>query len=359
MGDVIHALPVVTDILSARPDLRIDWVVEEGFADLPALHPGVGEVIPIAIRRWRRQLTRAQTWAEIGAVRARLRLNRYDLTLDLQGLLKSALVARWTGAPVLGFDRASAREPLAALAYARSFTVSRDLHAIERLRQLAGQALGYPVQGPPRFGLRAPARDLAWLPAGPYVVLLHATSRAEKLWPQDRWIALGVALAARGYSLVLPWGSEAERQAAQRLVDAIRQQMPVGTPDALSPTARSAAPSAEPSTEPSTESSTEPSTAPSTAPSTSSLPTALLAPKLVLADCAGLLANAAAVVGVDTGLTHLAAALECPTVALFAATEAWRYGPYWSARAISLGSAGNWPQVPEVLQSLDALGALA
>jgi len=343
MGDVIHALPVVTDILSARPDLRIDWVVEEGFADLPALHPGVGEVIPVAIRRWRRQLTRAQTWTEIGALRARLRLNRYDLTLDLQGLLKSALVARWTGAPVLGFDRASAREPLAALAYARSFTVSRDLHAIERLRQLAGQALGYPVQGPPRFGLRAPARDLSWLPAGPYVVLLHATSRAEKLWPQDRWIALGVALAARGYSLVLPWGSEAERLAAQRLVDAIRQQMPVATPtDRLS-----------------TAPSTEPSAAPSTEPSTSSLPTALLAPKLALAECAGLLANAAAVVGVDTGLTHLAAALECPTVALFAATEAWRYGPYWSARAISLGSAGNWPQVPEVLQSLDALGALA
>ena len=347
MGDVIHALPVVTDILSARPDLRIDWVVEEGFADLPALHPGVGEVIPVAIRRWRRQLTRAQTWAEIGALRARLRLNRYDLTLDLQGLLKSALVARWTGAPVLGFDRASAREPLAALAYARSYPVSRDLHAIERLRQLAGQALGYPVQGLPRFGLRAPACDLSWLPAGPYVVLLHATSRAEKLWPQDRWIALGVALAARGHSLVLPWGSEAERLAAQRLVDAIRQQMPVATPNALSSTAPSAAPSVAPSVAPSTE------------PSASSSPAALLAPKLALADCAGLLANAAAVVGVDTGLTHLAAALECPTVALFAATEAWRYGPYWSARAISLGSAGNWPQVPEVLQSLDALGALA
>ena len=186
-------------------------------------------------------------------------------------------------------------------------------------------------------------------------MLLHATSRAEKLWPQDRWIALGVALAARGHSLVLPWGSEAERLAAQRLVDAIRQQMPVGTPNDLSSTA----PSATPSTEPSAAPSTEPSAAPSTAPSTSPSPTALLAPKLALADCAGLLANAAAVVGVDTGLTHLAAALECPTVALFAATEAWRYGPYWSARAISLGSAGNWPQVPEVLQSLDALGALA
>ena len=146
---------------------------------------------------------------------------------------------------------------------------------------------------------------------------------------------------------MLPWGNEAERLAAQRLVDAIRLQMPVATPDALSSTAPCVAPSRESSTEP------------STAPSTSSLPTALLAPKLALADCAGLLANAAAVVGVDTGLTHLAAALECPTVALFAATEAWRYGPYWSARAISLGSAGNWPQVPEVLQSLDALGALA
>jgi heptosyltransferase-1 len=202
------------------------------------------------------------------------------------------------------------------------------------------------VQGPPRFELQAPARDLSWLPAGPYVVLLHATSRAEKLWPQDRWIALGVALAGRGYSLVLPWGSDAERQAAQRLVDAIRQQTSVSTPNDLSSTVSSAAPSTAPSTEPSAESSTAPAS-----------PAALLAPKLSLADCARLLVDAAAVVGVDTGLTHLAAALACPTVALFAATEAWRYGPYWSTRAISLGSAGNWPQVPEVLQTLDSLGA--
>ncbi|HQP68292.1 MAG TPA: lipopolysaccharide heptosyltransferase I, partial [Quisquiliibacterium sp.] len=120
MGDVIHALPVVTDLVRAVPQVRVDWVVEEGFADLPRLHAAVGEVIPVAVRRWRRTLLQARTWREIGAARARLRAARYDLVLDLQGLVKSAWVARWAGAPIAGFDRSCVREPLAAFAYRRA-----------------------------------------------------------------------------------------------------------------------------------------------------------------------------------------------------------------------------------------------
>ncbi len=307
MGDVIHALPVVTDIVAARPDVRVDWVVEESFAELPRLHPAVGEVVSVAVRRWRRSPGRRATWAEIAAVRARLRAARYDLALDLQGLVKSAVVARWTGAPVAGFSRECAREPLAALAYARRYAVDPQSHAIERLRSLAAQALGYRAEGGPRFGLVAPARPLPWLPSRPFVAMLHATSRAEKLWPAERWRALGAALHAAGLASVWPWGSAAERDAAQALAAGVAG--------------------------------------------------AVVAPKLALGECARLLADARAVVGVDTGLTHLAAALETRTVALFGATEAWRYGPYWTHRALNLGDAGRWPDEDAVVQALDELGA--
>ena len=312
MGDVIHALPVVTDLLAARPGMRIDWVVEEGFAELPRLHPGVDEVIPIAIRRWRRALGQAATWREIRAVRSRLRSGGYDLALDLQGLVKSAMVARWTGAPIAGFSRASAREPLAALAYAHRYDVSADLHAIERLRSLAAQALGYRAEGMPRFALAAPAVELGWRPSAPYAVFLHATSRAEKQWPAERWVELGRALLGRGVSVVLPWGGQAEQAAARALAEGI---------------------------------------------ATAAAPSVLVAPRLSLAECARLLADASAVVGVDTGLTHLSAALDSRTVALFAATPAWRFGPYWTPRARNLGEDGTWPQAGEVLAALEALGS--
>jgi heptosyltransferase-1 len=316
MGDVIHALPVVTDILAARPGTRIDWVVEEGFAELPRLHPGVGEVIPVAVRRWRSALGQSATWGEIRAARARLRAGSYDLALDLQGLVKSAMVARWTGAPIAGFSRTSAREPLAALAYAHRYDVSADLHAIERLRSLAAQALGYRAEGGPRFALAAPALELAWRPAGSYAVFLHATSRAEKQWPAERWVELGRALLGRGVSVVLPWGGQVEQAAAQALADGI-----------------GAAAMGE------------------------AAPSVCVAPRMSLSECARLLADARAVVGVDTGLTHLSAALDSRTVALFAATPAWRFGPYWTPRARNLGEDGTWPQAGEVLAALDGLGS--
>ncbi len=346
MGDVIHALPVVTDIVAARPDARIDWVVEEGFADLPRLHPAVREIIPVAIRRWRGALAARATWAEIRAVRARLREARYDLVLDLQGLVKSAWVARWTGAPVAGFDRASAREPLAALAYAKRYPVARDLHAIERLRSLAGQALGYRAEGGPRFGLSAPALALPWLVPGRCVVLLHATSRPEKQWPAQQWVALGARLRASGVSVVLPWGSEAELRAARQLADAIGGALEPAMDAMDAMDANGAA------------GTRRTDGAERIVEDEAAGPRAIVAPRMSLRECARMLADASGVVGVDTGLTHLSAAMDRPTVALFAATAAWRFGPYWTPRACSLGADGVWPQAGEVFDALGALGAL-
>jgi heptosyltransferase I len=309
MGDVVHAMPVVTDILQAHPEACIDWVVEEAFADLPRLHPGVTEVIPVAIRRWRRALLAEPTRAQVRAVRRRLGAVHYDLALDLQGLLKSAWLCRMIQAPSAGFSWRCAREPLAALVYDRRYAVDMSAHAIERLRSLAAQALGYRVQGLPRFGLRLPEGSLPWVPATPYAVLLHATSRAEKQWRVADWHVLIGRLREAGIVCVLPWGNEVERDAARNLARAD--------------------------------------------------PQAIVAPRLTLAQCALMLGHARCVVGVDTGLTHLSAALDTPTVALFAATPVWRFGPYWTPRAVGLGQGAVWPSPSDVMQAIEQLGGLA
>ncbi len=316
MGDVVHALAVVTDIRRALPAASIDWVVEESFADLPTLHPAVERVLVVAMRRWRRAWFAAPARRERAACRATLAERRYDCVIDLQGLLKSALITRWLRGPSAGFSWSCAREPLASLAYRHRFAVDMGKHAIERLRSLAGQALGYRPLGLPVFGLRAAPLHAAGLPdefaarlAGPYVVLLHATSRVSKQYPADRWRTVIAALAQRGLGIVLPWGSDDERRAAQRFADGS--------------------------------------------------PACVLAPRMRLAQCAALLGGAHGVVGVDTGLTHLSAAIDTPTVALFAATPAWRFGPYWSERSRSLGVDGRWPGPDEVLATLDTVCAEA
>lgn len=310
MGDVIHALPVVSDIMRAFPQASIDWVVEEAFVPLVQLHPAVNRIFPLALRRWRRQWREPAARQQFREARSGLRGRQYDLILDLQGLLKSAWVARWLDGPRAGYHRSCAREPLASFAYQSRFKVDMQAHAIEKMRSLAAQALDYSVQGLPDFRLRAAPTH--WRAPGgqdAYWVFLHATSRPEKLWPVGAATEFLRQAAVRGMPVLLPWGSEAEQVAARQLVDAAGH----GT----------------------------------------------VLDRLDLGTCAAMLSQAQAVVGVDTGLTHLAAALERPTVALFCATEAFRYGPYWSTRAKSLGAPGQWPDAGAVIAALDDLVAAA
>jgi heptosyltransferase-1 len=281
LGDVIHMLPALSDAAQALPGLQADWLVEEPFAAIPAWHRTVSETIPLAMRRWKRQWTQGHAWREAAAVRARLRTQPYDVVVDSQGLVKSAVWARMARGLRCGYDRASAREPLAALFYDRHFCVSRELHAIERNRRLLAQALGYPMPaGEPDYGLHglgarlrthpALAAALPPLPAR-YVVGLHGTSRADKEWPQTDWVALAQALASAGCPLVLPWGNDREQQRAQQIAQA--------------------------------------------APGTQVLPA------LGLDAMACVLDDSAAVIGVDTGLMHLAAALGKPGLALYTVTR--------------------------------------
>ena len=305
LGDVIHNLPVASDIRAALPGSAIDWVVEEAYAAVPRLHPAVGEVLPVAIRRWRRSLLARATRDEIGRFLRELRARRYDAVLDTQGLVKSALIACAARGTSYGLDWKSSREPL-ALFYHRTISVPRTLHAVERNRALAARALGYTPANAAHYGIGGAAGDFAWLPRGPYVVLLHATSRDRKLWPEASWIELGRGLAAGGRRCLLPWHGAEERARSERLAQAI--------PDAVVP------------------------------------------PGLVLEDMATLIAGAAAVAGVDTGLTHLAGALNIPTVAIYCATDPAATGLYGCVRARNLGGIGTPPSAQEAAQALEQLG---
>jgi lipopolysaccharide heptosyltransferase I len=304
LGDVVHNCPAVTDIARCVPGAVVDWVVEESFAGIAALHPQVRRVIPLAIRRWRGAPLAAATWSEIGAFRASLRGERYDAIIDSQGLLKSALVAKQALGKRHGFDRDSAREPIAARFYDERHAVPASLHAVERNRLLAAAALGYRVEGPCDYGLR--------LSHGPgpaarrHALLLTMTSREDKLWPEEHWRALGRALEGRGLHCLLPWGTEEERFRCARIATAI--------------------------------------------------PGAVVPPRKTLAQIADLACAAHCVVGVDTGLAHLAAALGVPVAGLYCSSDPALTGLRGSGRLWNLGGVGQPPTVDSVLEALGTLG---
>lgn len=291
MGDVVHALPVVADVLRHDPGARIDWLVEAAFAPIPQLHPGVQRVLPMAWRKWRRALLSGSTWRAMRELRAELRREPYDLVLDLQGLVKSAVWARQAHGPVAGYDRRSAREPAAAWAYQRRAAVAKDLHAVQRCRLLAATLLGY--QAPttaPDFGLRPPPPG--WGPKAPYAVLIPNASRKEKLWPERHWVSVGKRLRERGMVPIVLWGAEAEQTLAERIAADCEGDVP---------------------------------------------------PFLRVGEMAAVLGRARQVVGLDTGFTHLAAALGRPTLGIYCDHEPGLAGITGPGRVASIG--GKW-QVP-------------
>lgn len=209
LGDVLQTLPAVSDARKAMPDLMIDWVVEESFAPAPGWHPGVAEVIPVALRRWRKRPDLPQIRASL----RRLRDKRYDLVIDAQGLVKSAALSLLARGPVAGFDSASAREAVASFAYGRRISVTWDMHAVARTRRLFAEALGYAVpSAPPDYGLAQPAR-----PARPRLLLLHGATWDTKRWPESYWSELVHRAVAAGIEPVLRWHDESERDSAERI----------------------------------------------------------------------------------------------------------------------------------------------
>jgi heptosyltransferase I len=299
LGDVIHHMPAVVDARKAHPETAFTWLVEEAFVPLVRLHPAVGHVTPVAWRRWRKSLYAPATMSEIAASLRTIRDLHFDDIVDTQGLLRSALIARAARGRRHGYDSSSIREPLASAFYDERYRVSRDLHAVERNRSLSGLALGYSPQGAPDFGLDRARFSRA---GSPYGLLLHATARPEKLWPEEHWMAFGKTLG-RNIQLRLPWGTDLERARSERIAAAV--------------------------------------------------PGARVEERKPLDEIAALIAGAQFVVGVDTGLLHLAAALGVPLVAIFTGSEPDLTGPVGSGPLAILGTNGAPPAVDAVIDAVE------
>ena len=302
LGDIVHALTLVADVRAHRPELAIDWVAETGFVPLVELHPGIRRIVPVALRHWRHHPFAASTWRAFASFRKALRRDEYAAVLDLQEQIKGALIARMARGVRHGPDRASIREPVASLAHDVHHAIDPRQHFIARCRQLTAAALGYRIGGPPRFGLVPPPPMAGTAPDRPFVVVVHGTSRADKLWPDAHWRRLIGTFSASGFAVIVPWGSDAERARSERYA--------AGIANAHVPPP----------------------------------------PRLTLPALAGLLARAELAVGVDTGLVHLAAALGTPTVSLFVATDPMRCGVGPAGpHARDLGGVGSVP-TPEAVE---------
>jgi heptosyltransferase-1 len=301
LGDVIHHMPVVADIRRHDPEAIVSWLVEEAYAPLVRLHPRVNHVIPVATRRWRSKLLKAETWREMRALRSRIRQTRYDAVLDTQGLIRSAILARMASGPSHGYDRRNIREPLASALYDVRHQISRDEHVIDRNRLLAAHALGYTPVGDPDYGLESPQPSLR----DPRVIFFHATARTSKQWPVSHWIELGKLLAAGGLEVIVPWGTEEERSRSKM----IGREVPGSTVPERRP----------------------------------------------IVDFHPLIASAALVVGVDTGLMHFAAALQTPLIGIFTDSDSVQARPRGKGPIAVFGGRGQQPSVREVFLAAERM----
>jgi heptosyltransferase-1 len=301
LGDVLHTFPAATDIRRALPDAILDWAVEEAYVPIVRMHPGVTRAIPFALRRWRREWYRARAWRELAAFRARLTERAYDAILDTQGLLKSALVAKLARGPVYGFAPGTAHERLATRFYDVRYPFAPSDHKIERYRAVAARALGYTAGTTVDYGVVAPPAP-AFAPRTSYCVLLHSTARAAKLWSEAGWIAVARALESRGVVGVLPWGEADERARSDRIA--------------------------------------------------ATLTRALVPPRMSVEEAAGLVGHADAVIGVDTGLMHLAAAFRVPVVGIFCDSEPLDAQPLGGGPTAHRGGVGTPPAAAQVLEAL-------
>jgi heptosyltransferase I len=302
LGDIVYAMAVIADLAAHAPDLPIDWVAEEAFAPLVRLDPRIRHVIPLGLRRWRRAPLTPATWRDANVFRHALRLEQYVAIVDLQEQVKGAMISRLARGTRHGLDRANIREPIATWLHDVSHRIDRQQHFLDKCRALTAAAMGFRVQGPARWRFVPPAVADA-MPSGRYAIAFHATSRHDKLWPENHWRALLAQLATAGITTLLPWGSADEKARSERLS--------MGAALAVVP------------------------------------------PRQSLPQLAALIRNAEVVVGVDTGLTHLAAAMGTATVAVFTNTDpvlagVARTGPH----AIDVGGNGYVAALAEVMAAV-------
>jgi len=321
LGDVLHNLPIVWDLRSRLPDAQIDWVVEDGYVHLltPLLSRdsfrGIDRIIPFGLRRWKKNLFSLAIWKEFFSFRKTLQSTTYDILIETQGLLKSAIVCslakKRSGAVVAGLANAtefSGYEPLARSFYSQSVQVPAQCHAVDRSRWVMCSSLDWsliergdaPQFYPSQFISSIPKSTVDGLIA-PYVLCFHSTAREAKRWPNRHWIEFGNALSVLGYQVVFPWGSTAEKTISQLLAAQIAN--------------------------------------------------AFVPPAFSIEDAFSVISGAALTVGVDTGLTHLAAVLDKPTVEIYCDSPRWKTEGYWSELIANVGDIEDPPSVQEVLDA--------
>jgi heptosyltransferase-1 len=315
MGDVLHNLPVVNDLLRHFPHAQIDWVVEEAYVHLVKLHPGVRKIIPFALRRWRKSLLSSATRNEIKQFIVSVRAEEYDIVLDTQGLLKTGVIMGLAkikaGGKKVGLangTEGSGYEAASRIFHTDSLPVDKHTHAVLRGRLVAAHAGGYQVDTPADFGLRKFDGKPDWIPDTPYAVFFHGTAGASKKWPRASWVEIAQTLAQRGLPVLLPWGSAAEQLEAEQMA--------------------------------------------------AQMPNATLLPKLSMQDAITLAQRATLAIGVDTGLTHIAAAYETPTIEIYCDSPRWKTEGNWSDKIINVGDQGRPGTVEEVRAAIGTLLAI-
>lgn len=268
LGDVLHLMPALTDVLSHRNDVVFDWVVESSFAEMVRWHPAVNKIIPCELRKWRKNPFKYR--AEIKKFKVNIQAEKYDYVIDAQGLLKSAWVAKQARGEKYGLSWSSLREPLASLFYQHKISVAKGQHAILRLRQLFAKIFDYELiaNAPIDYGL-----SYQWKAnCSKQILFLHGTTWVTKFWVDEHWIALSQFLEKHRYEILLPWGSDKEKQTADRIAQKCHN--------------------------------------------------ARVLPPMNLSELAKLFTQVEAVVAVDTGLSHVAAACGVPIVGVYGATDA-------------------------------------
>jgi heptosyltransferase-1 len=301
LGDVIQTMPVVHDLAQQFPGMVVDWVVEEAFAPLVERLGRVSRVLPVAQRRWRHSRWSAATRRERAAFHAVLREEAYDVVLDFQGLIKSALVARGARLTGTGFsatyanasDACSYEWPVRYLLQ-RAFPMPQRIHAVARYRLLAASALGYTTVDAPVYGLKTQAGSQEGSP-NRTVVLAHGTTRADNEWPETHWLALADRLVGEGFRIGLPQSNAAELERVNRIAHQLKGRADVW-------------------------------------------------PRLSLPQVLDAMAASSGVIGVDSGLSHLAVALNLPHVQIFSQPRAWRAGPVGRHHQVAVGG----EQAPDV-----------
>ncbi|VFP88462.1 lipopolysaccharide heptosyltransferase RfaC [Candidatus Erwinia haradaeae] len=303
MGDVIHSLPALTDARLAFPNMHCEWVIEENFSEIPTWHPAVSHVIPVAIRRWRKNWFKNLIRKERINFKHALQYRSYDAVIDAQGLIKSAaLISRFATGTKHGGDIYSIREPVASWWYDKRYAINKNQHAVQRIRSLFAKSLNYTLPTTiGDYGILQHFKKNQPIKTNDYLVFLHATTKDKKQWPEMHWRTLINSLQPERVMIKLPWGTHNEFLRAQRLAQGLSYVE--------------------------------------------------VLPKLMLKEIAHILIGAKAIVSVDTGLSQLAAALNCPNITLYGPTNVDLIGGYGHNQISVLSLQKNMAEIsPQKIQ---------